>query len=323
MSDRGSQFVADFWRHFCADISVRLRMSTAYRPSTDGLVERHNKVIEEMLRSYVDSAHRNWCSLLDTAEFAINKAQNGRSCPFELVYHHVPLSPPEQELFQHLPTGKGQGSRDARRYGAQWTHRYRFAKQLLCAAKDRMKVNADRRRAYRSFTVGDYVMVSARNMNLKKPHPAKKFCPLFVGPFEVLARVGLSAYRLRLPDRCKMHPVFHVSKCWAYVQSTVSPKVHAPLLEEDSGLFVVRDILNKRGPVASPHYLVQWKGYDQLYNTWEPADSLGMCSDLIAAYEKRGPTVPAAASCLVSVARRHLPVPPDAECATQFGPWRG
>jgi Integrase zinc binding domain/Integrase core domain len=77
VSDRGTQFVAAFWQQFCKDVGVRLRMSSAYQPSTDGLVERHNKVIEEMLRSYVNSSHRNWCSLLDCAEFAVNSACNG------------------------------------------------------------------------------------------------------------------------------------------------------------------------------------------------------------------------------------------------------
>ena len=310
VSDRGTQFVAGFWEQFCKDVGVRLRMSSAYQPSTDGLVERHNKVVEEMLRSYVDAAHQNWDTILDTAEFAVNKAMNGKSCPFELVFHHVPLSPPESELFQNLPTGKGSGSKSARKYGAEWTSRYTWAKQLLWAAKDRMKVSADQKRAYRSFVVGDYVMVSSKNMALKKPHPAKKFCPLFVGPFEVLARVGMSAYRLRLPERCRMHPVFHVSKCWQYNQSSTHPRVHEPILEEDSGLFEVQDILNKRGPAQAPHYLVQWKGYDQMYNTWEPSDSLSMCSDLVKAYERRGATTVTPAACFVSVARQHLPAPP-------------
>ena len=223
------------------------------------------------------------------------------------------MSPPEAHLVQRLPLRTGMMSEEFRRHGAEWMHIYRCAKQLLQAAKDRMKVNADKKRAYRAMDVGDYVMVNSRNMALKKPHPAKKFCPLFVGPFEVLERIGHSAYRLRLPERCKMHPVFHVSKCWKYIHDPRSPKVHEPILEEDSGLFEVKDILNKRGPAASPHYLVQWKGYDQLYNTWEPADNLTSCSELVKNYEKRGATVAEQGPCLATIAveRHHVGAPPS------------
>ena len=80
-------------------------------------------------------------------------------------------------------------------------------------------------------------------------------------------------------------------------------------LNED--LFEVQDILNRRGPKAAPHYLVQWKGYDCLYNTWEPADRLHMCKELIDAYEARGATVPTATQCMLVIAEAQcLPLPP-------------
>ena len=84
-------------------MGIKLAMSSAHQPSTDGLVERHNQVLEEMLRSYVSTAHDNWDVLLDFAEFAINKATGTGSCPFSRVYFSVPLSPPESVLQARLP----------------------------------------------------------------------------------------------------------------------------------------------------------------------------------------------------------------------------
>ena len=153
VSDRGTQFTAEFWRQFCKDMGMRLRMSSAYQPSTDGQVERYNQTLEEMLRSFVNEMHDDWDMWLDCAEFAINKAKvASHGCsPFDLVYVHTPLSPPDVMLFKGLPLrmrtvganpkeGGDDGdtqvivyknAREARAYGVQWVIRYRFAKQLL------------------------------------------------------------------------------------------------------------------------------------------------------------------------------------------------
>ena len=82
-----------------------------------------------------------------------------------------------------------------------------------------MKQNADKNRVERSFEIGDYVLLTSKYLNLKKPSVAKKFCPVFVGPFKVLERIGRSSYKLQLPVGCRMHDVIHVSKLWTYHQA--------------------------------------------------------------------------------------------------------
>ena len=44
-----------------------------------------------------------------------------------------------------------------------------------------------------------------------------KLSPRFIGPFEILKRVGTVAYRLALPPNMSgVHEVFHVSMLWRY-----------------------------------------------------------------------------------------------------------
>ncbi|GKD62744.1 hypothetical protein Tco_1300253 [Tanacetum coccineum] len=56
-----------------------------------------------------------------------------------------------------------------------------------------------------------------------------KLAPRYVGPFEILERIGLVAYRLRLPEELNsVHDTFHVSnlkKCLA------DANLHVPLDE--------------------------------------------------------------------------------------------
>lgn len=53
VSDRGPQFISDFWKHVIARWKTTARLSTAYHPQTDGQTERMNAILEDHLRSYI------------------------------------------------------------------------------------------------------------------------------------------------------------------------------------------------------------------------------------------------------------------------------
>ena len=298
VSDRGPQFVAGFWRQVCQDLGIQLRLTSSYQPSTDGQVERTNKVLEEAIRAYVNSLHTNWSQWIDCIEFAHNKAtvaSHGMS-PFSLVYHHEPMSPPELALFQGLPLRTRCNdvnpvvptlkTRAGRKHCVSWVTRFSTARQLLQQAKDHMSDIANKRRVERVFSVGDYVMLNAKFYRLKKPARSEKFLPRFCGPFKITARVGSSAYKLALPPSCKIHPVVHVSKLWAFKSRSDTSQLPSPVLLDSADSFEVLDILSHRGSPRTRQYLVQWKGKDILYNTWEPYSSLMSCSHLVRNYEE-------------------------------------
>ncbi|MCI34516.1 hypothetical protein A2U01_0055736, partial [Trifolium medium] len=48
-------------------------------------------------------------------------------------------------------------------------------------------------------------------LNLRGAFKTKKLCPRYVGPFQIIERVGEVAYKLALPPAMSgMHDVFHV-----------------------------------------------------------------------------------------------------------------
>jgi hypothetical protein len=61
-----------------------------------------------------------------------------------------------------------------------------------------------------------YLRIKPRRSSLKMGACAK-LAPWYCGPFEVLDRVGLAAYRLTLPPIVKAHNAFHVSLLKKYV----------------------------------------------------------------------------------------------------------
>ncbi|GJS62292.1 putative reverse transcriptase domain-containing protein [Tanacetum coccineum] len=90
-------------------------------------------------------------------------------------------------------------------------------KHRLQASPDRQKSYADKRRKPLEFQVGDKVMmkVSPWKGVLKgviRFGKRGKLNPRYIGPFKILAKVGMVAYRLELPEQLsRVHSTFYVS----------------------------------------------------------------------------------------------------------------
>jgi hypothetical protein len=75
-------------------------MSTAFHPQSDGQTERMNRILEEVLRHYINPSHTAWEDLLPWVEFAVNSAfqESIKTTPFVLNYGWHPSTPFELGL---------------------------------------------------------------------------------------------------------------------------------------------------------------------------------------------------------------------------------
>ena len=97
-SDRGTQFTSQFWKTLWGLTGTQLRYSTAYHPQTQGVVERMNAVLGQMLRCTIqDGRTGNWDCILPTVEMTINSLPNSSTgySPFYLNYGYHPVLPVE------------------------------------------------------------------------------------------------------------------------------------------------------------------------------------------------------------------------------------
>jgi hypothetical protein len=77
-----------------------------------------------------------------------------------------------------------------------------------------MKSQADKKRVERSFQVGGWVYLRLQPyVQVSVAHQAsQKLGFKYFGPFEILAKVGKVSYKLKLPEKARIHPVIHVSQ---------------------------------------------------------------------------------------------------------------
>ncbi|GKA34855.1 putative reverse transcriptase domain-containing protein [Tanacetum coccineum] len=155
-------------------------------------------------------------------------------------------------------------------------------KDRLKVARDRQKSYADKRRKPLEFSVGDYVLLKVSPWKGVVRFGKKgKLAPRFVGPFEIIEKVGPVAYRLDLPEELNgVHDTFHVSnlkKCLA------DPTLQVPLdeIRVDAKLNFVEEPVEilerefkklKRSRIAIVK--VRWNSKRGPEFTWEREDQM-------------------------------------------------
>ena len=286
VTDRDTKFTSQFWKELQTKLGVNSHMSTAYHPQSDGQTERVNRILEDMLRHYVNPLQDNWDELLPYAEFAINNSyqESIKTTPFMVNTGRDPKS----NIEWCLKIPKQSKVPAVEEFIASMQHALSTAKSALYAAQQRQKSYADRRLRPEEFQPGDQVMLSTQNIRLKMPG-TPKLMPKWLGPLTVTDRINSVAYRLALPKSLRIHDVFHVSLLKKYHGSARQQQQPLSFIENGQEYFRVERIVTHRvreitTRKATKHrskatkpiveYLIKWEGYDDDQNTWEPESIL-------------------------------------------------
>ncbi|KAL0549222.1 hypothetical protein IC582_013703 [Cucumis melo] len=277
VSDRDARFTSKFWKGLQTAMETRLDFSTAFHPQTDGQTERLNQVLEDMLRARALEFPGSWDSHLHLMEFAYNNSYQATigMAPFEALYGKCCRSPVcwgevgEQRL---MGPELVQSTNEA----------IQKIRSRMHTAQSRQKSYADVRRKDLEFEVGDKVFLKVAPMRgVLRFERRGKLSPRFVGPFEILERIGPVAYRLALPPSLStVHDVFHVSMLRKYVPDPSHVVDYEPLEIDENLSYAeqpvevlareVKTLRNKEIPLVK----VLWRNHRVEEATWEREDDM-------------------------------------------------
>ena len=185
LSDRGAAFLSGLMQEVYSLMGIHKANTTAYHPQTDGLVERFNRTLIDMLAKTVEPGGRDWDTRLPYVLFAYRASlqQSTAESPFFLLYGRDPrlpteaaLSPPQERYPIDVDDYKSE-------VVTKMSDAWELACKNICKAQSQQKKQHDRSSRPADFKVGDRVFVY---MPAAKSTKAHKFARPFYGPYRVV-----------------------------------------------------------------------------------------------------------------------------------------
>lgn len=188
ISDRGRQFTADVVEELLRLCGCHYRHSTPYHPQTNGLTERTNRTIINMLSMYVSADHKNWDAVLPFVTYAFNTAKHEVTgyTPFFLLYARHP----QTFLDTILPFSTNENASVAQTLCRAEEAR-RLARLRTLSSHARAKDRYDARHLPVTFAKGDFVWLWTP---VRKKGLCQKLLSKYSGPFVITQRLSNVTY---------------------------------------------------------------------------------------------------------------------------------
>jgi len=242
-SNRGSEFVSNFFRSLGTALDMRLHFTSGYHPEGDRQTERTNQTLEQYLHAYCNYQQDNWSELLPLTEFAYNNAPSATTSvsPFFANKEYYPNITvyPERNI----------ASSRACDFAVDLDELQNTLKAEISMAQQRYQKSADARRSPApDFKVGDKVFVKAQFFRTTRP--SKKLSEKYLRPYEIIAQPGTLSFTLRLPESMRsVHPVFHMSMLKPAISNTFSERIQpapAPVIIDGEPEYEISRIVDSK-----------------------------------------------------------------------------
>ena len=202
LSDRGRAFMSKIVGGIQKCLGIERVNTTAYHPQTDGLTERCNRTLVNMLAKFVNRDQDDWDVLLPYMLFAYNTSKHATThyTPFFLVHGREATLP----IDVSFPRAEVDSTSTTQQYATLITQRLRQARQFvdqnIQVAQTHQADAYDQGRVNKQYEVDDKVWIYSPHIGKEKK---KKLSSLWHGPYTVVRRINDLNYVVRLT----MNPV--------------------------------------------------------------------------------------------------------------------
>ncbi|UYV68177.1 K02A2.6-like, partial [Cordylochernes scorpioides] len=228
ITDRGRNFTSSMISDLNNQCRITHRKTTAYHPQTNGLTERLNKTIADMLSMYVDVNHKDWDRILPFVTFAYNTAKQESTgfTPFFLV-HGREAETPLDVLFPKLMP---EDDDFIQTLGARAEEARKLARIHSMRSQGSNKHRYDAHHRNIIYQPGDLVWIF---IPVRKVGYSEKLMRRYFGPYKVTRKISDVTYEVETfgnqQGRRKTKDLVHIGRMKPYL----NPEDQEDQLEED------------------------------------------------------------------------------------------
>lgn len=229
LTDMGSQFTSTLMTVVSRLISLRQLTTTVYHPMCNGLVERFNGTLKQMLKRMCSERPKDWDRYLNSLLFAYREVpqESLRFSPFELVYVRTVRGP--------MPILKELWMKEISDPEVKSTYQYvmdlRERLELTCEVARQHLVSASKKRAKhynksakdRNMKVGDRVLILLPTEN-------SKLLLQWKGLYTIVEKLGKVDYMIDMNGKIK---TFHANLLKRYIDRSEINAISSVRDDED------------------------------------------------------------------------------------------
>ncbi|UYV63828.1 K02A2.6-like, partial [Cordylochernes scorpioides] len=197
ITDRGRVFQSKLIAELTNQCSSIHRFTTAYHPQTNGLTERLNKTLANMIAMYVSVEQKDWDVILPYVTFAYNTAKQDTTgfTPFKLI-HGREVETTVDTLF---PNPHEDLQED---YSQKIASRVEETRQLArletLKAQEKDKARYDSKHEAMDYNVGDLVWIF---IPIRKVGLSEKLMKRYFGPYRVARKLSDVTFEVEPVDQ--------------------------------------------------------------------------------------------------------------------------
>uniref|UniRef100_A0A1Y1JVH7 RNA-directed DNA polymerase n=1 Tax=Photinus pyralis TaxID=7054 RepID=A0A1Y1JVH7_PHOPY len=212
--DNGVQMRSRLFMNLCDRYHVKVRFTPFYHPQADP-AERVNRVVKQLISTYIKDNHRHWDVNLASIACAIrtSKHETIGVTPYRANFgkeFRIRGDSFDTDLTDNEPI-------DVEQRLAQQQQLYTKIVERIRNTHDRNKRTYDLRRRHVTYEIGDQVWRKNKSISDATKDYSAKLAPRFLGPFTIDRKVGYLTYALRDADR-KPAGLWHVQDLKPYVE---------------------------------------------------------------------------------------------------------
>ena len=195
ISDNAKEFVSEIFKQICAFYDINKCEIVAHKPSSNGLVERTNKKIIEILRTLIKPTTSDWHLILDDIQLTLNNSINDSvgEAPHYLLYGYDYRMP-------YALTEDTTPPRNTYNYEDYISYRTRRSFDIVKKTREELLKSSNLRKVrYDKDTVNPAIKLGQKVYVVKpfKDGPLFKASPKFEGPYRVVEILKFNKFNLR------------------------------------------------------------------------------------------------------------------------------